>query len=361
MVFEVLVPRIGVNEDFVKLVEWRVGDGDYIDEGSTLCTVETTKASFEIEAEHKGFVKTLVKKGEKVLIQTALCLLADSLDELDSYVVTDATPESTESEIAATRKAIELANKLGIDLKDIKKDGLIKEKDIEEFNRARTGIAPEQDIFLMQDIHTSWGDIPHSYVEKMVDVTGINDFVTRYIEIKKQAISMLTVFIKGTALALAKYPEFNAYHERGSVRTYQDINIGIVIGHNGKLTIPVIKNADKLSLGEISTLVSKLTIQVHKGTVKINDLTDKTFVVTSLSTHGIHRIFPLIPPKIGATLSIPSPYTMVFPSEDGGIESKQLINLGLSFDHIFLDGVRAAAFLNQIEKFCQLEAQKDIE
>lgn len=360
MVYEVLVPKIGVNEDFVKLVEWRVVDGDYVEKGSTLCTVETTKASFEIEAERKGFVKTLVKKGEKALIQTVICLLADSLDELDSYVVKDVTPKSAVTEIAATRKAIELANKLGVDLKDIKKDGLIKEKDVEEFNRARTGTAPQQSTFLMQDIHTSWGNIPHSYVEKMVDVTAINDFVTRYIEAKQQAISMLTVFIKSTALALTKCPEFNAYHEQGLIRAYHDINIGIVVGHNDRLTIPVVRNADKLTLSEISMLVSKLTIQVHKGTIKIHDLTDKTFVVTSLSAHGIHRIFPLIPPNIGATLAIPAPFEMVVPKKAGGFTTKQIINLGLSFDHMFLDGVRAAAFLNQIEKSCQLEIGQDI-
>lgn len=133
MLLEVKVPRIGVNEDFVKLVEWYINDKDYVKEESPLCLIETTKASFEVEAERNGFIKTLVQTGERVPIQETICVLADTLEELESFVIEGEKKKPAEPEVAATRKAVNLANKLGLDLKEIKKSGVIKEKDVEEF------------------------------------------------------------------------------------------------------------------------------------------------------------------------------------------------------------------------------------
>jgi acetyltransferase-like isoleucine patch superfamily enzyme len=133
---EVKVPRIAVNDDFVELVEWQVTDGTYVEEGTPLCVIETSKASFEMVAERSGYLKILALQGERVPIQETICLLCDSPDSLQSYVSKRKPIEKQEKGFEATRKAVDLAERLGINLMQINKRGIIREKDVQEFHTA---------------------------------------------------------------------------------------------------------------------------------------------------------------------------------------------------------------------------------
>jgi len=145
MHWEVRVPRASVNDDFVELVDWCVADGAYVEEGSLLCVIETSKASLEISAERGGFVSVLAAPGQRVMVREAVCLLHDSLAELEAY---KQKPVADGEEcFEASRKAVELAERLGVDLTEIGKRGVIRERDVQEFNAASAGVfaqPPEQ-------------------------------------------------------------------------------------------------------------------------------------------------------------------------------------------------------------------------
>ena len=134
MAQEVKVPKITVNDDFVELVEWYVADGSHVEEGSPLCVLETSKSSVEMVAERSGFVRILAMKGERMPIQKTICLLRDSPDELQDHVSIRKPVANTDEKFEATRKAVELARTLGIDLAQIDKRGIIREKDVQEFH-----------------------------------------------------------------------------------------------------------------------------------------------------------------------------------------------------------------------------------
>lgn len=84
MIFEVKVPQISF-QDSVRVLWWHVSDEDFVKKGSTLCLVEFGKVTFEVEAEKSGFVKTLVQKGNWIPIQETICIIADSLAEIESF------------------------------------------------------------------------------------------------------------------------------------------------------------------------------------------------------------------------------------------------------------------------------------
>jgi acetyltransferase-like isoleucine patch superfamily enzyme len=134
---EVKVPRTAINDDFVELVEWYVNDGTHVEEGTLLCAIETSKTSFEILAERSGFLKILALQGERVPIQETICLLCDSLDELQDYVSKRKPGANQDERFEATRKAVELAEGLEIDLMQINKRGIIREKDVQRFHTKR--------------------------------------------------------------------------------------------------------------------------------------------------------------------------------------------------------------------------------
>ena len=79
----VKVPKITEDHDLIKLVSWYVKDRDFVEEEAALCLLETSKAAFEVPAEKNGFVKLLREEGELVVVEEAICLLADSLEELE--------------------------------------------------------------------------------------------------------------------------------------------------------------------------------------------------------------------------------------------------------------------------------------
>jgi acetyltransferase-like isoleucine patch superfamily enzyme len=157
---EVKVPRIAVNDDFVVLVEWQVTNGTYVEEGTPLCVIETSKASFEMVAERSGFVKILALQGERVPIQETICLLCDSLDEMQGYVSKRKPVANHEERFEATRKAVELAERLGIDLMQINKRGIIREKDVQEFHATRqAGPAASAEVTVKPADQGSMGEV----------------------------------------------------------------------------------------------------------------------------------------------------------------------------------------------------------
>ena len=83
MLLTVNVPRLIETEELINLVSWYVKDGDYVEEEAALCLLETSKASFEVPAEKSGYVKLLKEEGASIAVGETICLLADSLEELD--------------------------------------------------------------------------------------------------------------------------------------------------------------------------------------------------------------------------------------------------------------------------------------
>ncbi len=138
MIYEVKVPRLGVNEDKVKIVEWLVVENGEVSINQPICNVETSKALFEITAEQNGFLKIKTKTGEEVGIQDTIGFIVDPKNtpipkkgSMPPNITAKA--EISKQKLLVTRKAQELAQKFEVDIMRIKKKGLVKEKDIKDF------------------------------------------------------------------------------------------------------------------------------------------------------------------------------------------------------------------------------------
>lgn len=134
---EVRVPRISVNDDFVELVDWHVADGSRVAKGGALCSIETSKTTFEVEAECGGNVKLLASPGDKVSVHETICLLYDDPAELVEYDASPAPAPTRDQTNDATKKAIRLAETLGVDLSQVRGTGIIREKDVRAFHAAK--------------------------------------------------------------------------------------------------------------------------------------------------------------------------------------------------------------------------------
>ncbi|RLC82167.1 MAG: hypothetical protein DRJ03_05105 [Chloroflexi bacterium] len=137
----VTVPQLGVNDQVATVVDWYVPDEDTVSIGYPLCTLETTKAVFDVEAEATGHVVHLVDVGSEVRVSQPMALIGSDLkvlkaekDRLANQIKAEiSAQEATRGSVKATRKAISLARELGVNLVDIDVSGIVREREVRQF------------------------------------------------------------------------------------------------------------------------------------------------------------------------------------------------------------------------------------
>lgn len=141
-IFVVKVPQLGVNDDKVVITEWYFKDGERVSVGEVICALETSKASFELESEATGYFLHLFDEDAEVMVSESIGLIGTDFEALklekDKYSRSKIVSGHAGSSIKATQKAIELANKLNIELEKLGRKSVIREQDIREyFNQNR--------------------------------------------------------------------------------------------------------------------------------------------------------------------------------------------------------------------------------
>src|SRR5438105_3958454 len=138
----VRIPLMNANDEEVQVTNVLVREGDLVRAGNLLCVVESTKAAMDVEAPASGYVRSLsVRQGQRAAVGAVICALTATRDERVQIAIADAPPEPGPR---ATRKARELAATHGINLDELKLDGIIKEEDVQKFiaSRLPSGGAP---------------------------------------------------------------------------------------------------------------------------------------------------------------------------------------------------------------------------
>ncbi|RLC82169.1 MAG: hypothetical protein DRJ03_05115 [Chloroflexi bacterium] len=141
-IFVVTVPQLGVNDQVATIVDWYVRDEDAVSSGDPLCTLETTKAVFDVEADASGYVVCLASVGSEVEISQPIALIGSVLEDLRaekegferrSTEESNVRSTSLSESVKATRKARATAQRLGVDLKEISVHGIIREQDVVQY------------------------------------------------------------------------------------------------------------------------------------------------------------------------------------------------------------------------------------
>ena len=168
--------------------------------------------------------------------------------------------------------------------------------------------------------------------------------------------SINELIIKAAALALREFPRANGVFEGDQFELYQRINVGFAVATSGALLVPVITDADRKPLGEISQEARRLADRVRDGSITPPELAGGTFTVSNLGMFGMTAIFPVINPGQAAILGVGA--ARVFPTlDDGQLREKQLLTLTLSCDHRILYGADAAEFLRRIARILEAPLQ----
>ncbi|MBD8006778.1 dihydrolipoamide acetyltransferase family protein [Bacillus norwichensis] len=365
--FAVEMPRTSDEIEESLIVFWHVEVGDSVEEGDVLVEVQTEKAVFEIEAETEGTISEIfVKRGDSAKVGDVLAKIETKIssDSKESELKVDNKNNEekipVDSFVRVSPRLRKLAKDMNVNLADVKgtgKSGAIIEKDIKtaaegggitketktakELSGIRKTIATRMMTSLNESAQltlTSWVDVTE--LGKKRKETGSN-------------VSWNSLISYATVKALEQHPAINVHVQGEKITMYEEVHLGMAVDTTEGLYVPVLKDANRLSLIQLDTELKEQAKKV--ASKKLSDVTLKgsTFTVTNLGNFGIEFFTPIINPPEAGILGVGrvDPYLVL---DDGQVVQKERIPLSLTFDHRVVDGAPAATFLQTIADQCQL-------
>ncbi|MCP4263474.1 MAG: 2-oxo acid dehydrogenase subunit E2 [Planctomycetes bacterium] len=374
MATAVIMPQVGQDIETATIVDWIKKENDPIQKGDVIATVESDKATFDVEAYESGvLLKILYKQGDEVQVLTPIAYIGQPGEK----VVTDAQPTDNTTSLvaeitpastaeprcerkgpAASPSAKRLAREKGIDLKIITgtgPGGRITKEDV--LNAADSSIGTEADAEkvipfspmrakIAERLTRSKQTIPHFILFADIDMTEANTWRKQFNESQGIKITVTDMVVKAVANTLCEFPNMNAHVAHDKIILKKAVNVGVAVSVKDGLAVPVIAEANTKTLIQISQESRKNTEAIRKGKLLSNAI--GTFTVSNLGMHAVDKFLPIINPPECAILAlgraVEKPAVV-----DGAICIRNIMTATLACDHRAVDGKDAARFLETIK------------
>jgi pyruvate dehydrogenase E2 component (dihydrolipoamide acetyltransferase) len=339
-----------------------------------LVEIETDKATMAYEAESSGFLRVLAQEGDTVPVGGLIAELHSALGA--------APPAQGRSRAPASPLARRIAAERGVDLAALHGSGpggRIVKRDVLGASPAGNGAPalvstapapPEGDATrgavtrveasrlqrrVARRMAESKASAPDFTVSIEIDMTAALD-LRRELRAQLQESGIPSVndlVIRASALALREHPRVNGAYVDGGFEQYERINVGVAVAAEGALVVPVIGDADRLSLSEIARQSRSLASAVRAGTVTPTELTGATFTVSNLGMYGVSAFAAVINPPQAAILAVGAIIRRPVFDDDDRIVARHLMTATLTSDHRIVYGADAAAFLATVRTLLQ--------
>jgi len=382
----------GIHEGVI--LSWKFNVGDKVNDGDTLCIIETDKVNAEIPSPVDGIITELGKKeGETIFVGDIIAVIDDgSLDKKEKLEVTKAPePEEKKSagvvgdievsdevieyrqdivtkttrRVLATPVARKLAKDSGIDISTVKgtgENGRVLKEDIlgqtkKVVTKTTTGLVTREKITklrktIAKNMSFSKQTIPHTTV---MDEIEVDELVRARDSIKNEfdtKITYMPFIIKALTMALKEIPVFNSSFdsENEEIIYKHYYNIGVAVDTPDGLILPNIKNADKLSILELAREIDVLKVKANNRTLTLKELMDGTISITNYGVFDSSFGAPVIKHPEVAIIGIgrikQKPVV-----KNGEIVVSYVLPLSLSIDHRVIDGGDAGRFLKIFKEY----------
>lgn len=398
MATKVIMPQGGQDITEGTVVNWLKAEGETVKKGEVICEVETEKAVFEVQAPADGvLLKIIAKEGEKVPIFSTIGIIGDPGEDIDlEEVVGEEKKEVKGLDIAAIRRrtgketaertnrikvsgrARKIAEERSVDLSEVEgtgPHGRITERDVlDHVKGVETETEPVQpqatvrgDIrgrrvpmskmrsVIARRMQQSKQTIPHFYVTVSADMTEAIEFRDAFngqLDAGEDGkISLNDMVTKAVALSLEEFYQVNCTLQDGNIVYLKDINIGIAVGLDEGLIVPVLSEVDRLSLREIAQETREIVSLSKAG--RQASLTQGGFTITNMGMFHVENFVAIINPPESAILSVGSTEKKVVVGDDDALRVRTVMKMTLSVDHRVVDGVLAAQFVNKIKYHLQ--------
>ena len=395
---ELKVPNLGEAED-TEIIEISVKKGDKLNKNDPIIVLESEKAAMEVPSDYDGIIKDIrVKEGDNV--KEGLVFAVIEVEETEgTEPIEDAEISRSEEhtsakdlkQLASEASSIDfsginagpavrkIARELEINLKKINgtgKNSMITKEDLKNYIHSSSSSIPsyvsldslkdfgefeiEQQSKIRKlgakNLTESWTSIPHVTHFEEIDITIIEQQRAELNKTSAMKLTPLSYLVIKVINALQEFPQFNAaLVGEGKVMLRKYFNIGIAVDTRDGLLVPVIKDADKLSMTEVANEIITLAEKAKNKKLLEKNLSGGTFSISSLGPMGGVGFTPIINPPEVAILGV-SRAKKVPVLEGNNLVEKTILPVALSYDHRVINGADAGKFMN----FLKSEIEKGV-
>ncbi|MDG2506481.1 MAG: 2-oxoglutarate dehydrogenase complex dihydrolipoyllysine-residue succinyltransferase [Crocinitomicaceae bacterium] len=392
---EMKVPSPGESISEVEIAAWLVSEGDYVEKDQAIAEVDSDKATLELPAEESGTIQFKAEEGDVVEVGQVVCIIDTSAEapkrtepivsneeapqpknEVIKETPTDTpskkpgyaegTPSPAAAKIMAENKVVsEQISGSGKDGRILKSDVLeALSKGIEmptqkgwsssrETSRERMSMLRRK---IAQRLVAVKNETAMLTTFNEIDMKPIMDLRKKYKEAfaKKHEVNLgfMSFFTKAVTEALQLFPAVNAQIDGNEVILHDYADIGIAVSSPKGLMVPVVRNAESMSLAEIESEIKRLAIKARDGKITPDEMTGGTFTITNGGVFGSMLSTPIINPPQSAILGmhniVERPVAI-----NGKVEIRPIMYLALSYDHRIIDGKESVSFLVKVKEMLE--------
>lgn len=403
-VLEMKVPSPGESISEVEIATWLVSDGDYVEKDQAIAEVDSDKATLELPAEESGIITLKAEEGDTVQVGQVVCLI-DTSAARPADVAAPKKEESKEEKVSTApvkeepKASVAVPNPMPVNEKQGTHAGIASpaaKKIMTENNLSshqiqgtgKDGRITKQDVVAQMAAGVNvaavsgWGGTREQRREKLsmlrrkvaerlvsvkndtamlttfneVDMKPIMDLRSQYkkafADVHEVNLGFMSFFTKAVTEALHLFPAVNSQID-GKEQIYFDYaDVGIAVSSPKGLMVPVVRNAEQMTLAEIEKEIKRLAILARDGKIAPDDMTGGTFTITNGGVFGSMMSTPIINPPQSAILGmhniIERPVAV-----DGKVEIRPMMYLALSYDHRVIDGKESVSFLKAVKEMIE--------
>ncbi len=387
---EIKVPTVGESISEVTLVKWVKKEGDYVNRDEVLCELESEKATFELNAEQAGVLHIVAEEGATLNIGDLACKIDETAAKPEGAPAPEkAAPAKAEapkkeekapakeaapaSDVKATPVAQAIMSDKQVKPAEVKGTGsqgrIMKQNVLDAIsNPGRKGGA---EAFGREERREKMSNLRKTVSRRLVEaknstamLTTFNEVdMTRIMEVRKQYkdtfkeshgvnLGFMSFFAKACCTALQEWPAVNAYIDGESLVYHDYCDISIAVSAPKGLVVPVIRNAESLSMAGIEQKVVELAKKARDNKLTPDEMMGGTFTITNGGVFGSLMSTPIINIPQSAILGMHKIQDRPM-AINGKVEIRPMMYLALSYDHRIIDGRESVGFLVRVKELLE--------
>ena len=400
-VLEMKVPSPGESISEVEIAQWLVADGDYVEKDQAIAEVDSDKATLELPAEESGIISLKAAEGDVVKVGQVVCLIDTSaarpIGSAPSTPSTPSTGSGNSGDVQVEKVAVPSPDPVKkaasyaagtaspAAVKIMAENGIPAAK---MSGTGKDGRITKQDVLaalsggFSADAVQGWGGTRDQSREKMsmlrrkiaerlvsvknetamlttfneVDMKPIMDLRTKYKDqfAKHHEVNLgfMSFFTKAVTEALHLFPSVNGQIDGNEIIFHNYADIGIAVSSPKGLMVPIVRNAEQMSLAEIEREIKRLAIKARDGKITPDEITGGTFTITNGGVFGSMLSTPILNPPQSAILGMHNIVERPVAIQ-GKVEIRPIMYLALSYDHRIIDGKESVGFLVKVKEMLE--------
>ncbi len=403
MSIEIKVPTVGESISEVTLVKWHKKDGEYAERDEVIAELESEKATFELNAEQAGTIKIIAKEGDTLNIGDVVCSIdteaappppkggleeptnetaekqeapAVQVNEEKAVEQTQnpkPQTENSQTDVKATPVAAAIIADKKIDTKSVIASGsngrIMKQDVMDALNNP--GRTPGMVLFERKEREQKISNLRKTISRRLVEAKNTTAMLTTFNEVDMSAImeirkkykdkfkeqhgvnlGFMSFFTKACTFALMEWPSVNAYIDGENILYHDYCDISIAVSAPKGLVVPVIRNAESLSMAGIEAKVVELATKAKDNKLTIEEMTGGTFTITNGGIFGSMMSTPIINIPQSAILGMHNILERPM-AVNGQVVIKPMMYVALSYDHRIIDGRESVGFLVRLKELLE--------